>query len=144
MVIGIVGSESAKFTHRGKRRAKAVILSLLKRPGVTEVVSGRCHLGGIDIWAIQIGEALGLKTREFKPKYHSWQWYKKRNLRIADRSDEVHCITVRELPRGFQGMRFPICYHCKDAGHIKSGGCWTMHQAIKLGKVGKIHIVRNY
>lgn len=144
MIVGIVGSEEAKFTPLGEDRAKDIIIALLERPGVTEIVSGDCHLGGIDKWAAWIGEALDLKVTEFPPKRKSWSWYRVRNIQIAARSDEVHCITVRQLPEGYSGMRFPLCYHCKVDTHVKSGGCWTMKYAIGLGKTGQLHVVENY
>ena len=151
MIVGIVGSEEAKFTTLGRDRANSIIVELLSAPGITEVVSGKCHLGGIDIWAAQIGELLGLKVTEFAPKTHSWEGgYRPRNIQIAQHSDIVHCITVDSLPEGFKGMRFPYCYHCAAGDqllgqdHVKSGGCWTMHKAVDLGKEGHLHIVRNY
>ncbi len=144
MIVGIVGAEGAKFTSLGEDRANAVITDIISDPNVTEVVSGKCHLGGIDIWAVQIARALGRKTTEFPPKYFSWEWYKKRNLQIADRSDIVHCIAVDVLPQDFKGMKFELCYHCGTKDHVKSGGCWTMKQAIKMGKLGRLHIVRNH
>lgn len=144
MVVGIVGSESAKFTYEGMIAARNVILGLLSPPDVTEVVSGGCHLGGIDEWAAEISREHGLIITEFLPKTRCWEGgYKQRNLQIASRSDIVHCITIDQLPITYTGMRFSFCYHCGTRDHIKSGGCWTMRQAIKIGKSGKLHIVKN-
>lgn len=143
MIVGIVGSEEAKFTDVGKIRAIAVIEKLIERPEVEEVVSGQCHLGGIDIWAIQIAFAHGKKITEFPPRRQSWEFYRRRNLLIAERSHEVHCITVNVLPIHFMGMTFPLCYHCGTRDHVKSGGCWTMKKAIEMGKVGELHVVSN-
>lgn len=107
MKIGIVGSEAAKFTPKGEAEAKALIRNLLVLE--EEVISGGCHLGGIDLWAAEIGRELGLKVTEYLPKNHSWtDGYKERNLLIAKDSDVVHCITVDYLPDAFQGMRFHI------------------------------------
>jgi hypothetical protein len=143
MIVGIVGSESIKFTAKGRADAEQMIVEILCEPSVTEVVSGKCHLGGIDIWAAEIGQALGLTVTEFPPEVQSWWAYKKRNLRIAEHSDIVHCITVDRLPESYTGMRFNLCYHCGTNGHVKSGGCWTMKQAIKIGKIGKLHVIEN-
>lgn len=143
LIVGIVGSEEAKFTSLGRGRAYQIIIELLCRPGVTEVVSGGCHLGGIDEWAIEIGREMELPFTEFLPRQKSWEWYKVRNIQIAERSTEVHCITVKQLPATYRGMRFPLCYHCKADDHVKSGGCWTMKYAINLGKVGQLHVVEN-
>ena len=142
MKVGIVGSEEAKFTSSGRAEAESHIRKVLE--GATEVVSGACHLGGIDVWAAEIGASLGLRVTEFPPKTHSWETgYKPRNLLIAQSSFIVYCITVRRLPNNYKGMRFPFCYHCGSSDHIKSGGCWTMKQAIKLGKVGLLIVVEN-
>lgn len=145
MIVGIVGSEEAKFTSIGEARGKAIIRGLLTAPGVEQVVSGGCHLGGIDKWAAQIGMELELAVTEYIPQTLSWEkGYKPRNLLIAQRSDIVHCITVKSLPEDYTGMRFKLCYHCGTDQHVKSGACWTMKQAINLGKPGKLHVVENY
>lgn len=144
MIVGIVGSEEAKFTPLGKGRAYEVIIELLCRDGVEAVCSGACHLGGIDKMAIQVGLEIGLDIKEFPPERLSWEYYKQRNIEIAAYSTEVHCITVDKLPEGFKGMRFPLCYHCKTDTHVKSGGCWTMKYAQRLRKVGQLHVVENY
>ena len=143
MIVGIVGSEEAKFTYEGRIAARTIILGILSDPAVIEVVSGGCHLGGIDQWAAELGRERGLRVIEFLPDCLSWEnGYKPRNLRIADRSDVVHCITVDKLPLAFEGMRFDLCYHCGTKDHVKSGGCWTMKQAVKRGKLGELHVVR--
>ena len=140
MKIGIVGSEASKFTPATKVEAEKAILSVLS-PGDT-VISGGCHLGGIDIWAAEIGSQLGLEVIEFKPASLSWSGgYKERNLQIAQACDLLVCITVQTLPTNYTGMRFKLCYHCKTDTHIKSGGCWTMKQAAKLGKGTQLIVV---
>ncbi len=142
MRIGIVGSEAAKFTPETEARAKSVIRSMLNTGDA--VISGGCHLGGIDIWAAEIGREMQLEVIEHLPTNKSWAGgYKARNLAIVRDSDKVVCITVAKLPDTYTGMRFPLCYHCKPVAdklgiefvdHVKSGGCWTMHQARKAGK----------
>lgn len=144
MKIGIVGAEKAKFTDKGRTRARRLIRGLLSQEGIEEVISGGCHLGGIDRWAVDLARERKLAVKEFIPATRSWELgYKPRNLLIAERSDVVHCIVVDKLPEGFSGMRFAICYHCGRKDHVKSGGCWTMKQARKMGKKGILHIVRN-
>ena len=145
MIVGIVGSEGAKFTPLGEERAKEAIHEIVSDWLVEEVVSGGCHLGGIDIWAKEIAEKIpGMKVTEFLPESRNWIHYRKRNLQIADRSEIVYCITVKNFPKEYAGMKFPYCYHCKTDAHIKSGGCWTVKQAEKRGKPGQIIVVDNY
>jgi hypothetical protein len=144
MRIGIVGSEAIKFTARTRAIARDHIRAILSAPGVTEVVSGACHLGGIDIWAAEIGRELGLKVTEFPPKKQSWSYgYRPRNILIAKNSDAVYCITVDKLPETYDGMRFDWCYHCKTRDHVKSGGCWTAKYAQKMGKPAFWIVVNN-
>lgn len=141
-IVGIVGSEAAKFTYETEKRARAVIRSILLKPGVTAVCSGHCHLGGIDIWAEEEAAKLKLTQFIFPPKDHTWSGgYKPRNLEIAKASHEVHCITIQDYPPEYDGMRFNFCYHCQTSDHIKSGGCWTALQAKKKGKPAIWHIV---
>jgi len=140
MNIGIVGHEAKKFTAETEAKAKEIIRSLLK-PGDV-VVSGHCHLGGIDIWAEQIANELDLKSYIFPPAKLVWEGgYKQRNILIAENSDELHNIVVASYPQDYRGMRFDYCYHCHTTEHIKSGGCWTAKRTEKLGKKAYWHVI---
>lgn len=143
MNIGIVGAEGAKFTREGEAHARQIIRSLLSEPGAV-LVSGHCHLGGVDIWAEEIAAELGCATLIFPPARQCWEGgYKQRNLQIVEHSDFVHCIAVDVLPGEYTGMRFALCYHCAKVvapRHVKSGGCWTMRRA----QHGALHVVANY
>lgn len=140
--LGIVGSEAAKFTAKTEAKARDVIREFITRFKADRVVSGGCHLGGIDIWAVEEARAMGLEVLEHIPRELSWSaegGYRDRNLAIANDSHGVVCITVRDLPPDYTGMRFPFCYHCgPKANHVKSGGCWTVKAAVKMGKKGVI------
>src|SRR5271156_2442415 len=143
--IGIVGAEEAKFSVLGKERACEIIRRLLTVPGVESIISGGCHLGGIDKWAAEIGMELELNVTEYLPKTLTWtEGYKPRNLLIAGRADVTHCIAVKQYLPEYRGMRFKMCYHCGTDDHVKSGGCYTTKQAIRLGKTGKLWVVDNY
>lgn len=129
MKLGIVGSEGAKFTDETKMRAYAAIMDAIQRNGATEICSGECHLGGIDVWAHEVADQLHIPFTPFPPKNHRWEpdGYKARNIQIYQWSDKVVCITLKKLPAHFRGMKFDGCYHCGDRNppHVKSGGCWT-------------------
>lgn len=150
MILGIVGSEEAKFNEETKKRVPTIMVGLFEEYKPECVVSGMCHLGGIDTWAVECAKAANILTREFPPKTHTWtNGYKLRNIEIAKFSDVVVCITVREYHDGYKGMKFtdvtgePFCYHCgtREPRHVKSGGCWTVKYARRLGKEGRIIIV---
>ena len=140
--VGIVGNEGAKFTTDLERQARACIRGILRRHPGCVVVSGHCHLGGIDLWAEQEAQAAGHETCIYEPDVLTWGddgpriGFKSRNLMIAETSCEVHNIVVANYPPAYTGMRFTSCYHCKKRmpTHVKSGGCWTAWQAKKMGK----------
>ena len=118
--LGIVGSEAAKFTPVTEVLARAQIRSLIGKHKADIVISGGCHLGGIDKWAIEEAQKLDIGFIEYLPKTLNWEGgYKDRNLRIARNSDSVFCITVKELPKNYTGMRFKLCYHCGTTNHVK-------------------------
>jgi hypothetical protein len=140
--IGIVGSEGAKFTASGEAEAKRAITAIVA--GADAVCSGECHLGGIDIWTHETADEQGVVFVPFAPYTKSWEGYKARNIQIAQWSDLVVCITVKQLPPGFVEHGWErFCYHCKSKEHIKSGGCWTMKYAEKLGKRVQLVVVAN-
>jgi hypothetical protein len=145
MIIGIVGSEAAKFTPDTEEAAKEMLRGIILFENAETIVSGACHLGGIDRWAIEIAIEMGRKPIEFPPKYKSWRYgYKPRNIRIAKSSDKVYCLTVKEYPPGYMGMRFNGCYHCGTPAdhHVKSGGCWTIKYAARIGKATQLVIIQ--
>lgn len=142
MKLGIVGSEGAKFTEETEQKARELIRSQLMSGKWDVVISGACHLGGIDIWAVEEAKKIGLDFVEYPPKTLSWETgYKPRNIKIATFSDKVICITVKTLPSNYAGMVFAFCYHCKSTNHIKSGGCWTVKYAKSLGKPTEVLVV---
>jgi hypothetical protein len=148
--LGIVGSEAAKFTANTERIARDEIRRLIKRFIIDRnasggVVSGGCHLGGIDKWSVEEAALLGVPYIEHVPASRTWSLgYRPRNIRIANDSVRVACLTVKEFPDSYSGMKFPYCYHCKTDSHIKSGGCWTAHYARNLGKPACIIVVSEY
>ena len=140
MKVGIVGHEAAKFTPETEAQARSVIREVLAQ--ATHVVSGGCHLGGIDIWAEEEADRMGLPKIVHLPQRLTWSGgYKERNLLIARDSDVLVNIVVTEYPPTYTGMRFDYCYHCHTKDHIKSGGCWTMKQAEKMGKQTELCVI---
>lgn len=132
--LGIVGHAADKFTPETEAAAKRIIREEARAFGATHIVSGRCPLGGVDIWAEEAATDLGLIPIIYPPKVNSWSapgGYKARNLLIARDSDCVLVIVVAALPEGYKGMRFNGCYHCgkRNPPHVKSGGCWTAWKA---------------
>jgi hypothetical protein len=145
MKVGIVGHEALKFTPDGERKARGFISHLLRtKHKDAELVSGACHLGGIDVWAEEIADALPIPKHIYPPRTKQWSTgYKPRNVQIAEASDIVYVLVVDVLPDDWQGMRFKTCYHCHDAAHVKSGGCWTGHVARRLGKPVTWQVIPN-
>lgn len=145
MIIGIVGAEAAKFTARGRAERIRQIRSLLT-PGDT-VVSGECHLGGVDIWAKEaaLDNTDGRRKYQyigFPPEAHAWEYYKARNIQIAEASEYLVCFAVDRLPPGYKAQGFEhFCYHCKTDAHVKSGGCWTVKYGRKIGVSGEVRVI---
>jgi hypothetical protein len=143
--IGIIGNGADKFTSITELHAKTIIRSLLSREDI--VVSGHSPVGGVDIWAEEIGVEVGAAMDIKAPESPYWEGafgkagYKARNLDIARSSDELHVIVAATYPLTYKGRKFPMCYHCGKNDHVKSGACWTAKEAIKLGKPVTWHII---
>lgn len=124
-------------------------------------VSGGCKKGGTDIWSEEIARQVlpkeniiiippDIEQWEDKPiyaesegggiKYHieTQIGYKSRNILIAKRCDYLYCI----VPYMIGGL----CYHHngnKVIPHLKSGGCFTLKEYIKMGKKeGHLVVIR--
>lgn len=142
--VAVVGHAADKFTPETEARAREVIRGLLT--GAELMVSGGCHLGGVDIFAEEAAAETGVPTLVHAPTSFRWSGrggYRERNLTIARDCTEAHCVVVRDYPPGYEGMRFSWCYHCEDRrpDHVKSGGCWTVMRAEDNGKEARWHIV---
>lgn len=148
MNLGVVGHAAEKWGRATALAAREEIRDAIKLHGADALVSGRSPMGGVDVWAEEIAAELGLAMHVHLPRRATWEGdslpagepetdgrvtivrhagFKARNLAIAQDSDLVLVVVVRELPRGFAGMKFDDCYHCKGRNprHAKSGGCWT-------------------
>lgn len=146
MKIGIVGHGSEKFDREHRYKAKQFLAYLLDIYKILYepvwVVSGRSPMGGIDVWAEDAAYQRNCQTMIYPSKTNQWEGkggYKERNQKIADRSDIVYVVLVKEYPESYTGLRFEACYHCIDRAspyrpHAKSGGCWTGWKAKELGK----------
>ncbi len=144
MIIGIVGVEKKKLTPARFVAAVLAIHEIVQSHDteITGISSGDCHLGGIDKLAEAYADHRKLKKLIFPPTSKNWTGgYRERNLQIANASDVVYCITVKTLPEGYDGMKFDLCYHCGTKDHVKSGGCWTVKQAQKMGKPGFVIVL---
>lgn len=134
MKLGVVGHAQEKFTAETEAAAREAIYLAMQRHDAEIVVSGHSPMGGVDIYAEEIAEELGIPTIIHAPTKRRWDGpggFKERNLAIARDSDVVLVVVCRELPPGFAGRKFDGCYHCKGRNppHVKSGGCWTAWKA---------------
>jgi len=117
MKLAIVGARESKWTPEKKVKVKEIIRGILTDDGVELLISGGCPKGGVDIWAEEIANELGITTAIFNPTENQWEYYKLRNMLIAHSCDELVCIE----PKG-----------------IKGGGSWTLNYAESIGKKIKL------
>jgi hypothetical protein len=152
MKISIVGPEESKWIPKQKIEAKAEIERIFFKRGLvgytfeeqkqgdyiglthkynfgdTILVSGHCPKGGVDIWAEEIADKLGIKkeiypatakqwndqlANIFCDKVHGWEevgytatlrldGYKSRNIKIAKACDVLYCV----VPKTFDSVSF--------------------------------------
>ena len=100
-----------------------------------EFISGGAK--GVDEIAEFVAKCLDVERTIFKTEQHNWEGYKKRNMQIAQACDELYCITTTLKPKGKK------CYHHDPSqDHTKTAGCWTMSEALKLGKPAQLMVVQ--
>ena len=91
MRLGIVGHAAEKFTEVTAKTALVAMGEAMFRHKATQVVSGGCHMGGVDIWAKGKAISLGVSVVEFVPTKRTWSGpggYQERNLQIAEYCEE--------------------------------------------------------
>jgi len=126
------------------------------------LVSGHCPKGGMDIWAEEIADELGITKEIYRPEINQWndkgltyginddctplevaKGYKSRNIQIAKACDVLYCIVPKKPdydPEYAAYCSQSHCNHCNQWGHPTNGGCWTKRYAKeKLGK--ETHLV---
>lgn len=117
--IGIVGSSKARPTPSMATTIEGILSRYDKL--TTIIVSGGAV--GVDSIAVGVAKQLGYEVLEYMPKGKGWQYYKPRNLLIANKCDKVYSIA---LSLAYNGKK---CHHCanvgKDNNHFKTAGCWT-------------------
>ena len=118
--IGIVGPEAGKWKPEQISKARIIIRNILvakdpyisfKQEGFysikdTVLVSGHCPKGGVDIWAEEIADELGIEKDIYIAETSQWkdEWdfnaelpiklmgYRSRNIQIAEACDVLYCI----------------------------------------------------
>ena len=125
MKVAIVGT-TAKLTKDEQLVMKREIALVLKKyPTDTIIISGGAK--GVDAMALEVAKDIGFKTQEYKSEKEQWEYYKKRNLQIANDCDELYCFSV--------SVRKTKCYHHNPPqSHEKTAGCWTLEKAANMIK----------
>ena len=123
--LGIVGSSKAdKSAYDQIKLYIDMNTSIYTGTSDTVVVSGG-EPNGVDSIVRDACKQLGVAFKEFKPEKIGWEYFKKRNLQIAEYCDKIISFA---LPYGTTAG-VPKCYHCTNAGkddnHEKTAGCYT-------------------
>ena len=171
--IGVVGPEESKWKPEQIPKTKSYIRDIFNKYASDTLthgpykplvlVSGHCPKFGVDIWAEEVADKLGIKKEIYAPEVNQWEdkifpsfgmpsvedkkqkGYRSRNIDMAKVCDICYCI----VPRAGKGQIVDVsdarkynrniyCIHCKEFGHPTNGGCWTMKYAEKLGK--EVHL----
>lgn len=135
MKLAIVGT-TANLTEDEQRVMKQEITIVLKKyPSDTIIISGGAK--GVDTFALEIAKDMGFKTLEYKPEKEIWEFYKKRNLQIANDCDELYCFSVSVSQEKY------YCYHHNPPQkHKKTAGCWTLKKAKQMNKICTLIILQ--
>ena len=133
MKIAIVGT--SKLTEEEEQKALVVIETLIDRAmfEANTIVTGDAD--GIDKLVRTQAKSRLANLNVHIAKKKAWNGndgFKERNKRIVNNSDYVYSITTK--------TKTTKCYHC-DKEHERTGGCWTLQHAIKLGKSGEVIVL---
>jgi len=127
MKVAILGTTTNLSKNEQKVMKQEISLVLKKYPTDTIIISGGAK--GVDAMAIEVAKDIGFKTQEYKPEKEQWEYYKKRNLQIANDCDELYCFSVSVSQKKY------YCYHHNPPQkHKKTAGCWTLEKAAQMIK----------
>ncbi len=124
MKVAIVGSSHLKKVD--KMRAKRLLTAMFENFKYdTQIISGGA--AGIDSMVKHFATLKAMDIIEYKPATQDWREFRRRNIKIAEECDELFCIATQ--------LYDVKCYHhMSPQPHQKTAGCWTMKQAMRLGK----------
>ncbi len=134
MKIAIVGT--SKITDKEEPHVRQLCSEILYHYMSPNnlIISGGAD--GVDQIVLDVAKSLGLRIKEFLPNRRNWEFFKKRNMHIANECDKLYCITTL--------VKTQKCYHHfrKPQDHQKTAGCWTLKKAKELGKYTKLFIIQ--
>ena len=147
MKLAIVGTSKVGYgdqTDRFIYEIRKIIMQYYEEYGSNlTIVSGHSPKGGVDIFAESIAQSFKIKTDIYPAEVNQWggknvnhkrlKGYKARNVQIAKGCNVLYCFTR------FNSDKRKGCYHCQNYKHLRTGGCWTMKAAKKLGK--EVHLI---
>jgi len=136
MKIAIVGAEESKWKPEQKEKVKQEIhihLSVADGPKWDRavLVSGGCHRGGVDIWAEEIADEMGLEKEIFPAEVHQWLDEVKNVYADGQKGLEPVIGFAAETKMGYKSRNEKIaktcnvlwnfepkgnCRHCKGTG----------------------------
>lgn len=136
MKIAVVGTSKKLSMKEEKLMTNRIvdILDKYPRDGSVFVISGGAS--GVDTLGVDIAKKLGFRTTVYYPEKQSWAYYKIRNQKIADECDTIFCFTISKKEND--------CYHhknWKERPHLKTGGCYTLELARKMGKPSDVVLI---
>ena len=131
MKIAIVGTST--ISNNQERVRQSITSVLIQYNNQTDqIISGGAQ--GIDALAIEVAEILGFKTATYEPHKQEWEYFKQRNIRIAEECDVIYCFTIPTKTKK--------CYHHDTLqDHEKTAGCWTLKKAKEMNKKTKLVII---
>ncbi len=113
---------------------KSILIILKKYSNDTIIISGGAK--GVDSIASDLAKELGFQIKIYKPEKEEWNYYRQRNLKIAENCDELYCITIKALSKK------SWCYHHKPKqDHQKTAGCHTANSCKQMKKPTHLIIV---
>lgn len=105
----------------------------LLKDDIIMIISGGAK--GIDLLVKEICKEQNIQFLEILPEKQTWNYFKQRNIRIAQMADKVISIST--------AVKTINCYHCKNQvwTHERTGGCFTMKYAKHLNKSTELIIL---
>jgi len=124
--IAIVGADGTKWTKEQKEKAKHFIRKLLHMRllagHLPVVVSGHCPKGGVDIWAEEIADELGIKKEIYPAEVHQWDDKIVKPSFVPSHFPEYVRRSVRERMKGYRSRNIEIAKACDVLYDIEPKG----------------------
>lgn len=130
--IAILGINGSGLSNEETKNAMEMILEITNRYDDPTVITIHSPNGGVNTLVEMFADSNAVKHEYYDYGKNMYDW-KESSARLAEDCDVFFCLTTK--------IKKNKCHHCLDYTHERTGACYPMKLAKKMGKQTKLIIL---